>query len=383
MTSPQDPSEEPTAPITPGDPLDVPGQEPPPGGGGGQAPPPAPGPEARRLTRSSDDRIIGGVAGGLGRHLGIDPILVRVAFVLLMFAGGAGALAYLALLAFVPSDDGTPLGGGSNRAVSLAGIAALVVAALVFFGPPAVVLGPGLLVIAIVGVLAVLAVRAVGGNGDPGRTAARAGLLILGILAGIGAALGVAVAAALGGGVTIAVLAIVTGLVLAATAFVGGVRWLIVPALVLALPLAVVAAADIDVEGGTGQRVYRPQDVSQLRTDYKLGVGEMTIDLRNVDLPTGRTDVAVDVGLGQVTVQVPTGVCVTSDVQMGAGQSQLFGKVDEGIDVAVADGGRPAAGQPELHLNAQIGVGELLVDRGVGEGWMGYAPLAAPVGGCA
>jgi hypothetical protein len=170
--------------------------------------------------------------------------------------------------------------------------------------------------------------------------------------------------------------------VLAATAFVGGVRWLIVPALVLALPLAVVAAADIDVEGGTGQRVYRPQDVSQLRTDYKLGVGEMTIDLRNVDLPTRRTDVAVDVGLGQVTVQVPTGVCVTSDVQMSAGQSRLFDKVDEGLDVAVSDGGSPAPGQPELHLNAQIGVGELVVDRG--DGWTAYAPLAAaPIGGCA
>jgi phage shock protein PspC (stress-responsive transcriptional regulator) len=396
MTSPHDPPDdptEPTAPITPGDPLDVPGQEPPPGGGGPEhpggsggsgevPPPPAPGPEPRRLTRSSSDRIIGGVAGGLGRHLGIDPILVRVAFVLLMFAGGAGALAYLALLAFVPSDDGTPLGGGSNRAVSVAGVIALAVAAVIFLGPPAVVLGPGLLVIAIIGVVAVLVVRAVGGNGDPGRTAARAGLLMLGILAGLGAAFGVAVAAALGGGVTIAVLTIVTGLVLAATAFVGGVRWLIVPALVLALPLAVVAAADIDVQGGTGQRVYRPQDVSQLRADYKLGVGELTVDLRNVDLPAGRTDVAVDVGLGQATVRVPTGVCVTSDVQMSAGQSRLFDKVDEGLDVAVSDGGSPAPGQPELHLNAQIGVGELVVDRG--DGWTAYAPLAAaPIGGCA
>jgi phage shock protein PspC (stress-responsive transcriptional regulator) len=405
MSTMSDQPTEPTVPITSGEPLRTPGEIPPggpgtgagggpgsgsggsgggggpeppdgggaerPGGGGPERPdgggdtPPAGGAGApRRLTRSSTDRIIGGVAGGLGRHLGIDPILVRIAFVLLMFAGGAGVLAYLALLAFVPSDDGAPLGGGSNRAMTIGGTIALAVAAVVIFGPPVVVLGPGLLVLAVIGAIAVLAVRAVGGTGDPGRTAARAGLLVLGILAGIGAAIAVAIVAALGGGVVIAVLTIVTGLVLVATAFLGGARWLIVPALVLALPLALVAAADLDVEGGTGQRVYRPHDVSELRTDYKLGMGELTVDLRNVDLPSGRTDLAIDLGLGQATVRVPDGVCVTSDVNVGAGSVNLFDRINDGIDVAVADTGMPAPGQPLLHVNADIGAGELVVHRG-------------------
>ncbi len=36
----------------------------------------------RRLTRSRNDRILGGVCGGIGRYLAIDPILVRLVFVL-------------------------------------------------------------------------------------------------------------------------------------------------------------------------------------------------------------------------------------------------------------------------------------------------------------
>jgi phage shock protein C len=57
------------------------------------------------LTRSSSDRMIGGVAGGLGRHFGVDPVLFRVGFVVATLVSGVGALAYLALLAVVPRDD--------------------------------------------------------------------------------------------------------------------------------------------------------------------------------------------------------------------------------------------------------------------------------------
>ena len=60
----------------------------------------------QRLTRSSTDRKIGGVSGGLGQYFGIDPTVVRVGFVFTtLITGGAGLVAYFALLAFVPSDD--------------------------------------------------------------------------------------------------------------------------------------------------------------------------------------------------------------------------------------------------------------------------------------
>ncbi|MEA2290587.1 MAG: hypothetical protein QOD55_2584 [Solirubrobacteraceae bacterium] len=58
--------------------------------------------EPRRLHRSPDDRMIGGVCGGLAQHLGIDPLVVRVAAVALALAGGAGLAAYLAAWLLAP-----------------------------------------------------------------------------------------------------------------------------------------------------------------------------------------------------------------------------------------------------------------------------------------
>ncbi len=71
-------------------------------------PPPPPGDRIRPrpalgFTRSTRDRVIGGVAGGLGERLGVDPVFVRLAFVALTFAGGAGILLYL--LGWVVSDE--------------------------------------------------------------------------------------------------------------------------------------------------------------------------------------------------------------------------------------------------------------------------------------
>jgi phage shock protein C len=58
----------------------------------------------RVLRRSRDDRVIGGVAGGLGRYFGIDPILLRIAFVVLVFAGGSGILLYLIGWLVIPEE---------------------------------------------------------------------------------------------------------------------------------------------------------------------------------------------------------------------------------------------------------------------------------------
>jgi phage shock protein C len=66
-----------------------------------------------RLTRSSSDKMIGGVAGGLAEYFGVDPTVVRLGFIVSIAFGGAGIFAYLAALAFVPSDDapsGSPSG---------------------------------------------------------------------------------------------------------------------------------------------------------------------------------------------------------------------------------------------------------------------------------
>jgi phage shock protein PspC (stress-responsive transcriptional regulator) len=57
-----------------------------------------------RLTRSTTDKKLAGVAGGVAAYFGIDPTVVRLAFVVSIAFGGFGLWAYLAALAVVPTD---------------------------------------------------------------------------------------------------------------------------------------------------------------------------------------------------------------------------------------------------------------------------------------
>ncbi len=58
----------------------------------------------RRLYRSRRNRVVAGVAGGLGEYFDIDPVFVRVIFVLATLAGAWGVLAYLILWIVVPNE---------------------------------------------------------------------------------------------------------------------------------------------------------------------------------------------------------------------------------------------------------------------------------------
>jgi phage shock protein C len=51
----------------------------------------------KRLTRSQHDRMVAGVAGGLGEYFGIDATIVRLIFVAMTILGGHGILVYLIL----------------------------------------------------------------------------------------------------------------------------------------------------------------------------------------------------------------------------------------------------------------------------------------------
>jgi phage shock protein PspC (stress-responsive transcriptional regulator) len=58
-----------------------------------------------RLTRSGTDKMIAGVCGGLANYLGIDSVLVRLAFVVLLFASGIGFPIYLILWVIMPREE--------------------------------------------------------------------------------------------------------------------------------------------------------------------------------------------------------------------------------------------------------------------------------------
>lgn len=58
--------------------------------------------EQKKLTKSSVNRMICGVCAGVGEYLGIDPTVVRLAWVLLTFVGTAGIIAYIIAAIIIP-----------------------------------------------------------------------------------------------------------------------------------------------------------------------------------------------------------------------------------------------------------------------------------------
>lgn len=57
-----------------------------------------------RVLRRGTDRVIAGVCSGLGRYLGIDPVLLRIAFVILALAGGGGVVLYIVGWILIPEE---------------------------------------------------------------------------------------------------------------------------------------------------------------------------------------------------------------------------------------------------------------------------------------
>ena len=64
---------------------------------------------SKKLMRKSDDRMVFGVASGIADYLNIDPVIVRLLFVLMTLAGGHGILVYLILTVIMP-EEGAPVG---------------------------------------------------------------------------------------------------------------------------------------------------------------------------------------------------------------------------------------------------------------------------------
>lgn len=336
--------------------------------------PPAGGPGPKRLTRTRADRVIGGVCGGLGRYFNVDPLLFRIGAVALVFVGGAGLLLYLAALLLVPNEGETatiaPGAQGSNRGWVIAGVVVallfafpfLLAGGFLFAGigiPFAVLVGTGVLVWWLV--------SGEGPSGSAGDIARRAalgvavviGCFVLFFVAGFGAAAGP--------DWLVPALVVAAGGAIAAGAFLKPVRWLVPPAMTIALAAGVVAAADIDFDGGIGQREYRPGSSVDLREHYNLGIGELVVDLRDTDLPKGDVPLDLDVGIGEARVIVPDDVCVATDAEVGAGNIAIFGRDHGGVDAKFENSPTPKPTTTRLLLRADVGMGEVRVHDSRGE----------------
>jgi len=351
-----------------------------------QLPPAAAGTEERqasggrpkRLLRSSSDRMIAGVAGGLARYFDVDPVIFRIAFGVSVFFGGLGILAYVALAIFVPTgDEGQAEKAAPYERQRWLGVAAGI--ALVLALIPAVGFGFwwgggwgggnwGLLWLAIpalvaVGAYAVLRDRRERGVAFSVGGVVAAVLLVIATLCGFCIlAVGGAFVTATGHGMAVALAVVVVALLLIGAAFRGGARWLIVPAAALATGVGVAAAADLDWDGGIGDREYRPAAAAAIPADgYELGIGRLIVDLREIDWRRDQViNLDVDQGVGQMVIGVPSDVCVASETEATGGDLEVTGEQVEGTDIDL-DQNVNATATPRLELHGELDFGQMVV----------------------
>jgi phage shock protein PspC (stress-responsive transcriptional regulator) len=342
-----------------------------------------------RLRRSRSDRKIAGVAGGLARHLDIDPIILRVALVVLVFFGGAGLVIYGACWLLVPdeyTDEATLRLDDRSRGVAL--ILVGVIAALAVIGDSMGNWGfPWPLAIAGLIVLLVLSVR-----GDrrtrpaappvppapgatypappmappaPPRNPKRRGPLLFWFTMALSAlAVGLlGIADVAGAPVTdSAYPALVLGLIgamLVVGAFYGRAGGLIAVGLVAALATAGATAAHEVDAGKIDESPTRAVDVDD---SYDLWAGDIQIDLSEVqDLENldGRT-IDLEATFGRILVTVPDGIDVEVDARVEGGETRLFGDDEDNSNSARHSA--PTANAPTLTIDAEVAFGEIVVD---------------------
>jgi hypothetical protein len=163
---------------------------------------------------------------------------------------------------------------------------------------------------------------------------------------------------------------IVVGLALVGGSFTGRRHpGLIVIGLVLTVMLALASTFDIKLNGGVGDRNYQPTSLAELRGEYHLGVGQLTIDLTGLAFTPGTTThIKASVGIGQLTVNTPGTIPVEAHATAGLGEVLLFGRQSSGFEVDLSYGVMPSC-PPEggscptlLILELSVGLGQVSVD---------------------
>lgn len=153
----------------------------------------------------------------------------------------------------------------------------------------------------------------------------------------------------------------IVGLGLIVGAFRGSHPGLITLGVVLAVLTVVTAFGPFDgFRGGVGDRTLRVTSASAIDSPYRLAVGNLTLDLRRLEI-TGPTEITADVGVGKLSVLVPAGTAVEIAGEAGIGEVDLFGDVRNGVGVSHDFEGAGAGDR--LTLDLGIAIGEVEVRR--------------------
>jgi phage shock protein PspC (stress-responsive transcriptional regulator) len=369
-----------------------------------------------RIRRSRSDRRVAGVAGGLGRHLDIDPVILRVAFVVLTFFGGVGLLLYVALWLLVPEEgkDWAKIKlDRRSRTVALVMVGVLALLLLVSHGWWGNA-GVFLVCLVVVAAAAVISTQLPhrgdppdAGSPVPPATGTDPGAVPSGPLAtaaGSSAAdpptwyvpeqprpvnprkkgpilfwFALAVMAVALGGLGIADLAgadvapsayPATALGLSAAfllvgSFFGRAGGIILVGLIAA---AVTVGTTVADRWDPHSTTVVPTSSAQVEPLYTMDVGEIRLDLTGVRDPEaldGRT-IHLTGNVGHIEVLVPAGVSVVSNNDVtGIGGINAFGRDGGGIDTTVTAAHSAGVGAPHLTIDTDLHIGgiDVHVDR--------------------
>ena len=356
-----------------------------------------------RIRRSRSDRRVAGIAGGLGRHLDIDPLILRVAFVVLTFFGGVGLLLYVALWLLLP-EDGSDWAkiklDRRSRAVALVLVGALALLLLFSHGWWGGDGGGFFLLCLVVVAAAVVISTQLPHRGDrrdvpppgpttPGATDVRpptygpptygppsyavpeqprpvnprkkGPILFWFAIATMAVAMGVL-------GIVDAAGADVTASAYPATALGLSAVFLLVGAffgraggiiLVGLLAYAVTAGMTIADRWDLERTVARPTNAAEVQDSYRMDSGELVVDLGRLspaDLDGREIHVSGDIG--HLDIRVPQGINVEAHIDIdGPGGMNVFGQDEGGFGHEMDTyhyGGRDA---PTMTIDAQLDIG--------------------------
>ena len=291
----------------------------------------------KRLERSRSDRMVAGVCEGLARYFDLNPAFYRVGFVVLTLLGGAGILIYLAAVLVIP-EEGKPdsiaaeaLRGRRERPWPLIGVGLVAVAAAVLLSR-ATLWPQG----DAAWVLVLLAGGVILWTQRSSRTPSTEIVL---------ASDGTPVEHPSRGGHVIAVISVVLAVLVVA---------------ILTAAATVATVFHVDVRSGVGERTYQPAVAAGVQRQYKLGVGELRLDLAGTRFPVGETRIDARVGIGSLDVIVPAGVALRATATAQAGEVHVFGRTNDGRN---ADLSVDTTGLRVLVLDARVGLGTVHVTR--------------------
>ncbi|WP_169806798.1 PspC domain-containing protein [Actinomadura macra] len=410
-------------------------------------------PEYRRLARDPERRVLAGVCTGLGRYTGIDPVVYRVGFAILVLAHGQGIILYIAAALLMPARPGgsSPVEQVVRRwfdapavLTILGALLCVGVAGSLFGGVSSdaiaimVVFGLVLLVshargVDLVSVARTVPERLAGHPPEPSAprepsapsevslgkepTPGTGGGLPEGMI-DLGA-YGRASHAATETGATalrysdvpqarrergnspaasitlLAAMAVGAAMIPVASGYPAPDSWLIVMAPALAviglglvtggwlrtrglatagtvLTLALLTtsvAGELPRNAQYGDVEWRPTDASRTNQEYKIGVGQGTLDLTALPLAPGqRVTIEARIMVGELRVRVPRSARIRLDARIGLGDVRVDLRTTSGPNAKVQRVLEPEVptvkNPPEIVLRIRGKVGDVEVNRG-------------------